>query len=90
MRRVRSPNVSVVSKLLPYVYCLKQGDGLACLLLNTAVEKVLKYFVRSVQTIKAIFTKLFHLLAFVDDVDIAIRSYSSVIYEFLTSERGYK
>jgi sorting nexin-29 len=51
---------------------LRQGDSLACLLFNLALEK----FVRNagVQTSGTIFYKSVQLLAYADDIDIIARS----------------
>jgi len=51
---------------------LRQGDSLACLLFNLALEK----FVRNagIQTSGTIFYKSVQLLAYADDIDIIARS----------------
>ena len=51
---------------------LRQGDLLACLLFNLALEKVIRN--AGIQTSRTIFYKLVQLLAYADDIDIIARS----------------
>jgi hypothetical protein len=51
---------------------LRQGDSLACLLLNVALEKVIRDAV--IHTRSIIFYKSVNLLAYADDIDIIGRS----------------
>ena len=59
---------------------LRQGDSLACLLFNIALEKVVRE--AGIQTRGTIFYKSVQILAFADDVDIIARSERDLIKSF--------
>ena len=56
---------------------LRQGDSLACLLFNIALEKIVRD--ANIQTRGNIFYKSVQLLAFADDIDIVARSERDII-----------
>jgi sorting nexin-29 len=51
---------------------LRQGDALACLLFNVALEKVVRD--SGIQTRGTIFYKLVQLLAYADDLDLILKT----------------
>ena len=55
---------------------LRQGDSLACLLFNLALEKVVRK--AGIQTSGTIFYKCVQLLAYADDIDIIARSQTTL------------
>ena len=59
---------------------LRQGDSLACLLFNIALEKIVRD--ANIQTRGNIFYKSVQLLAFADDIDIVARSERDIIRTF--------
>jgi sorting nexin-29 len=65
---------------------LRQGDPLACLLFNLALEKVVRD--AGIQTNGTIFYKSVQLLACADDIDIIARSTTALKEAFLSLERA--
>jgi sorting nexin-29 len=65
---------------------LRQGDSLACLLFNLALEK----FIRNagIHTNGTILHKSIQLLAYADDMDIIARSQTALKRAFLSLERA--
>jgi hypothetical protein len=65
---------------------LRQGDSLACLLFNLALEK----FVRNagIEINGTIFYKSVQLLSYADDIDIIARSQTALKAAFLSLERA--
>ena len=59
---------------------LRQGDSLACLLFNIALEKIIRD--AGIQTRGTIFYKSVQILAFADDIDIIARSERDLIKSF--------
>jgi sorting nexin-29 len=55
---------------------LRQGDSLACLLFNIALEKLIRD--SGIQTRGTIFYKSIQILAYVDDIDTIGRSESDI------------
>ena len=64
---------------------LRQGDPLACLLFNLALEKVIRN--PGIQTSGTIFYKSVQNLAYADGVDIIARSRTALKEAFLSLER---
>lgn len=60
---------------------LRQGDALACLLFNLALEKVVRS--SGIQTTGTIYNRLVQILGYADDIDIVARSYSALKEAFL-------
>lgn len=56
---------------------LRQGDGLACLLFNFALEKAIRD--SGIQTSHTIFSRTVQLLGFADDLDIVSRSRPALV-----------
>jgi len=65
---------------------LRQGDSLACLFFNLALEKVVRN--AGIQTSGTIFYKSVQLLAYADDIDIIARSRTALKEAFLSLERA--
>jgi sorting nexin-29 len=65
---------------------LRQGDSLACLVFNLALEKVIRN--AGIQTNGTIFYKSVQLLAYADDIDIKARSQTALKEAFLSLERA--
>jgi sorting nexin-29 len=65
---------------------LRQGDSLACLLFNLALEKVIRN--AGIQTNGTIFYKSVQLLAYADDIDIIARSQAALKEAFISLERA--
>ena len=65
---------------------LRQGDSLACLLFNLALEMAVRK--AGIQTNVTIFYKLVQLLAYADDIDIIARSRRALKEAFLSLERA--
>ena len=65
---------------------LRQGDSLACLLFNLALEKVIRN--AGIQTNGTIFYKSVQLLAYADDIDIIARSQVALREAFISLERA--
>ena len=65
---------------------LRQGDSLACLLFNLALEKTVRN--AGIQTNGTIFYKSVQLLAYADDIDIIARSQTALKEVFLSFERA--
>ena len=63
---------------------LRQGDSLACLLFNLALEKAVRR--AGIQTNGTIFYKSVQLLAYADDIDIIARSRMALKEAFLSLE----
>lgn len=56
---------------------LRQGDGLACLLFNLALEKTVRD--AGIQTQGTIFSRMVQVLGFADDVDVVARSKAALV-----------
>jgi sorting nexin-29 len=65
-----------------------QGDSLACLLFNIALEKVVRD--AGINTRETILYKSVQILAFADDIDIIRRTQKSMKEAFLNLERASK
>jgi len=65
---------------------LRQGDSLACLLFNLALEKVASN--AGIQTSGTIFYKSVQLLAYANDINIIARSRTAFKEAFLSPERA--
>jgi sorting nexin-29 len=65
---------------------LRQGDSLACLLFNLALEMVVRK--AGIQTNGTIFYKSVQILAYADDIDIIARSRKALKEAFLSLERA--
>ena len=65
---------------------VRQGDSLACLLFNLALEMVVRK--AGIQTNGTIFYKSVQLLAYADDIDIIARSRKALKEAFLSLERA--
>uniref|UniRef100_T1HAA6 Reverse transcriptase domain-containing protein n=1 Tax=Rhodnius prolixus TaxID=13249 RepID=T1HAA6_RHOPR len=63
---------------------LKQGDALACLLLNLALEKAEEG--SGIQASGTLLNKTVQLLAYADDIDIIARSMNAMKEAFLALE----
>jgi sorting nexin-29 len=61
---------------------LRQGDVLACLLLNVTLEKILRD--SGIQTSRTIFYKPVQLLAYANDLDLISRAVADVMEAFLS------
>jgi hypothetical protein len=72
---------SELSKLLNTITGLSQGDSLACLLFNIALEKVIRD--SDIHTRGTIFYKSIQILAYADDIDIIGRSESDINKDYL-------
>lgn len=59
---------------------LRQGDGLACLLFNLALEKAVRD--SGIQTTHTIFTRTVQILGYADDLDIVARTRSALVEAF--------
>ena len=78
-------NINWISDLITTKKGLREGDSLACLLFNLALEKVRN---AGIQTSGTIFYKSVQLLAYADDVDIIARSRMALKEAFLSLERA--
>jgi sorting nexin-29 len=67
---------------------LRQGDALACLLFNIALEKVVRD--SGIQTRGAIFYKTVQMLAYADDVDLMSRTMIGLKDSFHSFEKAAK
>jgi sorting nexin-29 len=67
---------------------VRQEDALACLLFNTALEKVIRD--TAVNTRGTIFYKSVQILAYADDIDIIGRTQLAMIEAFTTLEKAAK
>jgi hypothetical protein len=67
---------------------VRQGDSLACLLFNTALEKVVRDV--GINRRGTILYKSVQILAFADDIDIIGRTQKSMREAFLNLERAAK
>jgi sorting nexin-29 len=67
---------------------VRQGDALAFLLFNIALEKVIRD--AAVNTRGTIFYKSVQILAYADDIDITGRTQSATIEAFTTLEKAAK
>jgi sorting nexin-29 len=67
---------------------LRQGDALACLLFNLALEKVVRD--SGINTNGTIFYKSVQLLAYADDIDIISRDINSLRQAFTSLDRAAK
>ena len=65
---------------------LRQGDSLACLLFDLALEKAVRN--AGIQTSGTIFYKSVQLLAYADDIDIIARTRTALKEAFLSLERA--
>jgi len=65
---------------------VRQGDALACLLFNTALEKVIQD--SGIQTRGTIFFKTVQILAFADDIDLLARTTLGLNEAFLNLEKS--
>jgi len=77
---------SDLSDLITTKKGLRQGDSLACLLLNLALEKVVRN--AGIQTSGTIFYKSVQILAHADDIDVIARSRTALQEAFLSLERA--
>jgi len=73
-----------LSELIATKKGLRQGDSLACLLFNLALEKAVRK--AGIQTSGTIFYKSVLLLAYADDIDIIARSRTALKEAFLSLE----
>nr|XP_042912784.1 uncharacterized protein LOC122272834 [Parasteatoda tepidariorum] len=64
---------------------VRQGDALACLLFNLALEKIIRD--SGINTRGHIFHKSVQIFAFVDDIDIIARTQSDLKQAFLSMEK---
>jgi sorting nexin-29 len=67
---------------------VRQGDALACLLFNIALEKVIRNAAVNIRG--TIFDKSVQILAYADDIDIIGRTQSAVIEAFTSLEKAAK
>jgi sorting nexin-29 len=67
---------------------LRQGDALACLLFNIALEKVIRD--ANINTRGTIFFKSVQILAYADDIDIIARTETAMKEAFTKSEKAAK
>jgi hypothetical protein len=65
---------------------LRQGDSLACLLFNLALEMVVRK--AGIQTNRTIFYKLVQILAYADDINIVAKTRKALQEAFLSLERA--
>jgi endonuclease/exonuclease/phosphatase family metal-dependent hydrolase len=65
---------------------LRQGDSLACLLFNIALEKVIRE--AEVETRNTIFVHSTQILAFADDIDLVSRSLPNLKENFIKLEKA--
>ena len=63
---------SHLSEPISTIHGLRQGDALACLLFNIALEKVIRD--SGIQTRVTIFFKTVQILAYADDIDLMART----------------
>ena len=77
---------SDLSDLITTKKGLRQGDSLACLLFNLALEKVVRK--ARLQTNITIFYKSVQFLAYADDIDTIARSRMALKKAFLSPERA--
>ena len=77
---------SDLSDLITTKKGLRQGDSLACLLFNLALEKAVRN--AGIQKSGTIFYKSVQLLAYADDIDIIARSRTALKEAFLSIERA--
>jgi sorting nexin-29 len=55
---------------------VRQGDALACILFNVALEKIIRYL--GIPTRGTIFFKTVQILAYADDIDLMARTISGL------------
>jgi hypothetical protein len=67
---------------------IRQGDALACLLFNIALEKVVRDAALNIRG--TIFYKSVQILAYADDIDIIGRTQSAIIEAFNSLEKAAK
>jgi sorting nexin-29 len=67
---------------------LRQGDALACLLFNIALEKVIRD--ANINTRGTIFFKSVQILAYADDIDIIARTETAMKEAFTNLEKAAK
>ena len=67
---------------------LRQGDALACLLFNIALEKAIRD--SKITTSGNLFNRMVQILGYADDIDIAARSVAEMRKSFLELERAAK
>ena len=67
---------------------IRQGDALACLLFNVALEKVVRDATLNIRG--TIFYKSVQILAYADDIDIIGRTQSQMIEAFNSLEKAAK
>jgi len=65
---------------------VRQGDGLACLLFNIALEEVIRD--SGIQTRETIFFKTVQMLAYADDIDLMARTIPGLSEAFLNLEKS--
>jgi len=65
---------------------VRQGDALACLLLNITLEKVMRD--SGIQTRRTIFFKTVQILAYADDIDLMARTIPGLSEAFLNLEKS--
>src|SRR5215510_3158588 len=65
---------------------LRQGDSLACLLFNLALEKVVRD--AGIQTNGTIFYKSVQILVYAHDIDVIARSQAALKQAFISLERA--
>ena len=65
---------------------VRQGDALACLLCNIALEKVIRD--SGIQTRRTIFFKIVQILAYADDIDLMARTITGLNEAFLNLEKS--
>jgi sorting nexin-29 len=82
-------SVQIQSHLSEPIYItrgVRQGNALACLLFNIALEKVI--WVSVIQTRGTIFFKTVQLLAYADDIDLMARTIPGLSEAFLNLEKS--
>ena len=73
---------SHLSEPMSTIWGVKQGDALACLLFNIALEKVI--WDSGIQTRGTIFFKTVQILAYADDINLMARTTLGLNEAFLT------
>jgi hypothetical protein len=79
---------STLCEPLPTKNGVRQGDALACLLFNIALEKVIRD--EKINTRGSIFYKSVQILVYADDIDIVGRSQAAVKEVFISLEKAAK
>ena len=79
---------SYLSEPIPTTRGVKQGDALACLLFNIALEKVIRD--SGIQTRRTIFFKTVQILAYADDTDLMARTTPGLNEAFLKLEKSVR